>query len=65
MEPPLEKIINLVKNQETKEQSKAKLAEVKKFASKEEFLAYLENAQGAAYGMGGGFWRRNCHDGNR
>ncbi|MEK7618278.1 MAG: beta-propeller domain-containing protein, partial [Patescibacteria group bacterium] len=55
MEPPLEKIINLVKNQETKEQSKAKLAEVKKFASKEEFLAYLENAQGAAYGMGGGF----------
>src|SRR3989344_3727027 len=34
---------------------KDKQAEVKKFASKEEFLAYLENSQGVAYGMGGGF----------
>ena len=37
----------------SQEQQKA-LSQIKKFASKEEFLAYLENAQPLGYGRGGG-----------
>ncbi|MBI3231881.1 MAG: beta-propeller domain-containing protein [Candidatus Doudnabacteria bacterium] len=50
---PLGNIKDLVKNQQ--EQDKEKQVEVKKFASKEEFLAYLESAQsseGFGYGRG-------------
>lgn len=48
---PLSKITDLVKNQQEQKDEQTK---VKKFASKEEFLAYLEQAQSAASGYGRG-----------
>src|SRR3989344_331949 len=49
---PLNKIVELTKSEQ--EQDKQKQAEVKKFSSKAEFLAYLEQSQSSAvFGMGG------------